>query len=54
MSASAGTRRRDIPHGTEASYGCSDKRRGENGDGEDGIEISGGGERVEIAWDLVF
>ena len=28
-------------------------KKGENGDGEDGSEIYGGRERVEIAWPLV-
>ena len=34
-------------------YGCSDER-GENGDGEDGSEISRGGEKGQIAWSLVY
>ena len=33
-------------------YGRSIEK-GENWDGEDGSEISGGGERVEITWPLV-
>ena len=32
-------------------YGCSDER-GENRDGEEGSEVSGGEERVEIVWPL--
>ena len=28
-------------------YGCNDER-GENGDGEDGSEVSGGGKRVRL------
>ena len=40
-----------IPLALQCIYGCSEG--GENGDGEEGSEISGGGKRVEIAWPLL-
>ena len=36
-----------MPLALQCIYGCSDGK-GENVDGEDGIEISGGGDRVDI------
>ena len=40
------------PLGFQCIYECSDQRS-VNGDGEDGSEISGGGERVNITCLLV-
>ena len=37
-----------VPFAFQCVYGCSDKKS-ENGDGENGSDISGGRERVEIA-----
>ena len=41
-----------IPLALHCIYGRSDEG-GENGDGEEGREIPGEGNRVEIAWTLV-
>ena len=38
-----------VPLAFQCIYGCNDER-GENGDVEEGSEISVGGEREEIAW----
>ena len=38
--------------GFDSIYGCHDEV-GENVDGEEVSEISGGGGRVEIAWPLI-
>ena len=42
-----------VPLAPQCIYERSDEG-GENGDGEEGSEISGGGKRVEIAWPLGF
>ena len=42
-----------VPLALKCIYGCSNER-GENGDGEEGSESSGGGERVETVWPFVF
>ena len=44
----ASTRYCYVPLAFQGVYGCSNERS-ENGEGEDGSEISGGGERVKIA-----
>ena len=41
-----------VPLALECIYGCNYEGV-ENGDGEEGSEISIGGKRVEIAWPLV-
>ena len=41
-----------VPLALQCIYGHSDEGS-ENGDGEEGSEISGGGKRVAIAWRLV-
>ena len=41
-----------VPLAFKCIYRRSDEG-GENGDGKEGSEISGGGEIVEIAWPLV-
>ena len=41
-----------VPLALQCIYECSDEG-GENGDGKEGSEISGGRERVETAWPLV-
>ena len=43
---------RHVPLALECIYGRSDEG-GEDGDGEEGSEISIGGKRVEITWLLV-
>ena len=40
-----------VPLALQCIYGDSDEG-GENGNGEEGNEISGGRKRVEIAWPL--
>ena len=47
-----GDRRVSCPLALKYIIGCSDEGV-ENGDGEEGSEISRGGKRVEIAWPLV-
>ena len=42
-----------VPLGIQCLYGCSDERS-ENGNREDGSEVSGGREIVEIVWPLVL
>ena len=42
----------DVPLALQCIYGWSDEG-GENEDGEEGSEISGGGKRMEVAWPLV-
>ena len=42
-----------VPLALQCIYGCSDKGS-ENGDGEEGSEISGGGKKVEITWPFVW
>ena len=41
-----------VPLALQCIYGRGDKSC-ENGDAEEGSEVSGGGKRVEIAWPLV-